>query len=144
VSVVKQQAGIESHEYAVLLVQLGVNLLQQNKPTEAEKLLRECLAIREKKEPDAIRTFNAKSVLGATLLGQKRYAEAESLLVQGYEGMRQREPPEAPPEFKVRLGEAVERLVQLYDAWGKKDKAEEWRKKIPPELVPPPKEVPAK
>ena len=29
-----------------------------------------------------------------------------------------------------RLTEALERLVQLYDAWGKKDKAEEWRKKL--------------
>ena len=32
--------------------------------------------------------------------------------------------------FKVRLTEALERLVQLYDAWGKKDKADEWRKKL--------------
>ena len=32
--------------------------------------------------------------------------------------------------FNVRLTEALERLVQLYDAWGKQDKADEWRKKL--------------
>jgi hypothetical protein len=41
---------------------------------------------------------------------------------------------------KVHLPEALERLVQLYDAWGKKDQADEWRKRLPPELLPPPKE----
>jgi hypothetical protein len=32
---------------------------------------------------------------------------------------------------KIRLTEAMQRLVQLYDAWGQKDKADEWRKKLP-------------
>ena len=35
-----------------------------------------------------------------------------------------------PPPGKVRLPEALERLVQLYDAWGKKEKADEWRLKL--------------
>jgi hypothetical protein len=29
---------------------------------------------------------------------------------------------------KTRLSEAAERLVQLYDAWGKPDEAARWRK----------------
>jgi hypothetical protein len=29
----------------------------------------------------------------------------------------------------IRLTEALERLVQLYDAWGKKDEAAKWRKR---------------
>ena len=36
-------------------------------------------------------TFNTKSLLGASLLGQKKYAEAEPLLVAGYSGLKQRE-----------------------------------------------------
>jgi hypothetical protein len=56
--------------------------------------------------------------------------EAEPLLVQGYEGMRQRQ-AKIPPRYKVlRLREAAERLVQLYDAWGTQDQAREWRKKL--------------
>jgi hypothetical protein len=50
--------------------------------------LRACLAIREKKLPDDWRRFNAQSLLGGSLLGQQKYAEAEPLLVQGYEGMK--------------------------------------------------------
>ncbi len=42
-----------------------MGLLEQKKWTEAEPLLRECLAIREKKEPDAWTTFNTKSLPGS-------------------------------------------------------------------------------
>src|SRR5438046_9890167 len=56
---------------------------------EAEASARECLVIREKKSPDDWQTFNAKSILGGSLLGQKKYAEAQPLLISGYEGMKQ-------------------------------------------------------
>jgi len=35
-----------------------------------------------------------------------------------------------PPEAKERLTEALERLVQLYDAWGKEAEAAAWRKQL--------------
>ena len=63
------------------------------------------------------------------LAGQKQYAAAESLLLQGYEGLKQRE-TKIGAYAAVRLQEALQRLVQLYDAWQKKDQAEEWRKKL--------------
>jgi hypothetical protein len=43
--------------------------------------------------------------------------------------MKQREKT-MPPEAKVRLTEALERLVQLYDATGNADDAERWRKEL--------------
>ncbi len=49
------------------------------------------------------------------------------LLLTGYEGLKQREKT-IPPQGKVRLTEAVERLVQLYEATGRQDKAAKWRK----------------
>ena len=60
---------------------------------------------------------------------QKRYAEAEPLLLQGYEGLRQCQGKMSMDE-RVRLTEALERLVRLYEAAGQKDQAEEWRKKL--------------
>jgi hypothetical protein len=36
-------------------------------------------------------TFGTRSFLGQTLLGEKKYAAAEPRLLQGYEGMKQRE-----------------------------------------------------
>ena len=104
-------------------------LLQAKAFTEAEPLLRECLAIREKTQPDEWTTFTTKSMLGGALLGQKKYAEAEPLLLAGYEGMKQRE-AKIPPPGKVRLTEALERLVQLYEALEKKDEAAKWRKEL--------------
>jgi len=35
-----------------------------------------------------------------------------------------------PPQAKVRLTEALERLVQLYEATDKPDEAARWRKKL--------------
>jgi len=114
---------------AGLLAQIGAGLLVQKKSTEAEPLLRECLAIREKTELDAWTTFNTKSLLGGAMLGQKKYADAEPLLLAGYEGMKQRE-KSIPEQGKVRIPEAIERLVQLYEATDKKDDAAKWRKEL--------------
>src|SRR5262249_39300611 len=66
--------------------------------------------------------------LGATRLQQKRYAEAEPILLEAYAGLKQLEAK--VPEAKSRATEAVERLVQLYDGWDKKEKASEWRTKL--------------
>ena len=112
------------------LTQLGGCLLHADKPAEAEPVLRESLAIRQKKQPDHWSTFNAQSLLGGALLGQKKYADAEPLLLAGYEGMKKRE-DKIPAAFKKRrLTDALERLVQLYEATDKKDKAAEWRKNL--------------
>ena len=108
---------------------MGRNQLLQQKYTEAELALRECLAIRKKTQPGEWTTFNTKSMLGGALLGQKKYAEAEPLLLVGYEGMKQRE-AKIPPEGKVRLTEALERLAELDEAMEKKDGAARWRKEL--------------
>ena len=57
--------------------QLGALLVRNGKWTEAEPVLRECLAIREKNQPDEWSTFNTRSQLGGSLLGQGKHAEAE-------------------------------------------------------------------
>ena len=126
---VKAQAGPQSTAYATELANLGKNLLRQQEYTAAETMLRECLHIRAAQQPDAWNTFNTRSVLGGALLGQHRYAEAEPLLKEGYAGLKQRE-AKIPPLSKVRLAEALERLVQLYDAWGKPEQAREWRQQL--------------
>jgi hypothetical protein len=68
-------------------------------------------------------------MLGEALNGQKKRAEAELLLVQGYEGMKQRA-SRIPKEYKPRLAEALERLVQMYDAWGRPEQATRWRREL--------------
>jgi eukaryotic-like serine/threonine-protein kinase len=100
-----------------------------SEPARAEPLLREILAIREAKLPDDWRIFDTRSQLGGSLLGQKKYDEAEPFLLEGYEGMMAREAT-IPAPSKKRLTEAGARVVQLYDARGQKDQADAWRKRL--------------
>jgi hypothetical protein len=105
----------KSPELARQLALFAQSLLRTGAFKEAEPRLRECLAIRKKDLPNDWVTFNTQSMLGGALLGQQKYAEAESLLLQGYEGMIQREKT-IPPEGLLRLTEAIDRLIELYTA----------------------------
>ena len=66
---------------------------------------------------------------GAILLARKEYAEAERLIVPGYEVMKAHE-AWIFPFFKHRLAEAADRCVALYEASGKLKEAAAWRDRI--------------
>lgn len=109
---------------------VGGSLLRAGAFAEAEPLLRECLDFREKSAgKDQWNTFHMMSMLGGALMGQKRYAEAERLLLAAYEGMRTREKL-MHPLSKTFYIEAQERLPRLYDAWNKPEEAARWREKL--------------
>ena len=113
--------------YAEYLGELAGNLLAQKKYAEAEPIARECLAIRSEKRPDRWVTFYARTTLGGALTGQGRFDEAEPLLIQAFEGMKSRE-SQMRPSSRFLMLEPLERLVELYDAWGKGAEAARWRK----------------
>jgi len=112
--------------YAGMFASVSLSLLDQKQWTAAEPLLRECLAIREKTQPDAWTTFSTQSMLGGALLGQKKYIDAEPLLLKGYEGMKKREKT-IPEQGKVRVTEAIDRLIELYTATKKPDEVKKWQ-----------------
>jgi len=120
--------GSESLNTATSMSGLATVLLRQQKFAEAEQFSRECLAIREKKVPDAWYTYYTRTVLGRALLGQKKYTEAEALLLSGYEGMKQRE--NNIRDRRKLFTEGLQGLVQLYEATGQPDKAVEWKQKL--------------
>jgi tetratricopeptide (TPR) repeat protein len=129
--VVKRKHGPDSVGYAEELNRLGSDLLQQQKPAAAEACLREALAILEK-HPDAGETLFGRSLLGFALADQGRYAEAEPLLLQAYQERKRSVTDhrrEGPPARR-RLTETLERLVQMYETWGKPDEAAKWRKEL--------------
>jgi hypothetical protein len=83
----------------------------------------------ESSAPDEWNRYYCKSLLGASLAGQKRYAEAEPLLLSGYHGLKQRQAAiEAADRFV--LAESAKQIVALYRAWGKPAQAAEWRSKL--------------
>jgi tetratricopeptide (TPR) repeat protein len=114
-------------EAAALRELLGDCLMRQGNYSKAESVLHVAPAARERMDGEGWETAWARSLLGSALLGQRKYADAEPLLVAGYNGMKEREKRIPVPE-RPKLTEALDRVVQLYDAWGKKDKADRWRK----------------
>jgi serine/threonine protein kinase/tetratricopeptide (TPR) repeat protein len=107
---------------------LGTNLRRQDRSADAEPIFRECLAIREKQAPDDWATFNTQSQLGGTLISLQKYAEAEPLLISGYNGLVAREARITVKSRDRMIAAAGQRIVQLYNASGQPEKARQWRK----------------
>jgi tetratricopeptide (TPR) repeat protein len=136
----------EGARLASVLGMLGENLVAKKNYPDAETHLRQCLELWEKQLPHggeiavglsrqgAAREYAfAQCLLGASLLGQKKYEEAETRLRRGYEGLTL--PPEAgevgpTPFTKRRRVEALGWLVRLYDEWNKPDETAKWRKEL--------------
>jgi serine/threonine protein kinase/tetratricopeptide (TPR) repeat protein len=132
-----------SPQVASLLSMRGEDRVAGKSYVEAETHLRQCLQVWENRLPHgghywlglsrqgAAREYAfAKCLLGASLLGQKKYKEAEPLLLRGYEGLTlPQEPRDAGPTpfVKRRRVEALGWLVRLYEEWGKADEAARWR-----------------
>jgi tetratricopeptide (TPR) repeat protein len=108
---------------------LALVYLDQAKNAQAEALLREAMAGHEKARTNTWVRYNCQSLFGASLAGEKKYAEAEPLLVSGYEGMAQRVSliPAASIFFLERAGKEI---VALYDESGQPEKAAEWWEKL--------------
>src|SRR5262249_4288805 len=124
----RKQMPKDSPQLVEVLASVSYNLLGCGQHAAAEPLLRECLAASEKREPDAGTTYYAQSLLGAALLGQRKYAEAEPLLVKGYEGLKAH--GKSIPRTgggERRILEALDRLIELGAATNRPDEAAKWR-----------------
>jgi serine/threonine protein kinase/Tfp pilus assembly protein PilF len=107
---------------------LALAFVSQGKIAESEPLARENLEFDRKNLPEEWQRFRAETLLGASLALQKKYTEAEPLLVEGYQGLMERKGRMDVPDWYY-VDRAHEWLVQLYQAWGKPEKAAEWKKK---------------
>jgi len=107
---------------------LALAYISQGKFAESEPLAREAMEFNRKKQPDDWQGFRAETLLGASLAGQKKYVDAEPLLLEGYQGMVARKDKIEVANW-YHLDRAREWIVQLYQAWGKPGKAAEWKKK---------------
>jgi serine/threonine protein kinase len=113
--------------YAEDLAALGFNLIKQRKWSDAEGALRESLTLAEKKAPEAWSTCATRSMLGEALAGQKKYADAEPLLLAGCEGLHSRQAQIPPSQRQGQLAAALERVVRFYEATGKPEEAAKWK-----------------
>ena len=117
-SIADQALGPVHEERAIYLRGLASVLLDQRRAAEAEPLAREALAIFREKTPDSWRVADAESILGGCLAAQRRFEEAEPLLVGAYEALAK-----DPADGKRRAGEALARVVALYRTSGQPERA---------------------
>lgn len=90
---------------------------------EAEPLLRESLELRQRALPPGHWLIAASEIaLGACLVADRRFGEAEALLLRGYEGLRA-----SRGDAHERTIEARSRIIALYEAWGRPDRAAAFR-----------------
>lgn len=108
---------------------LGLVLVREGNPVEAEPLLQESVAtLRQAVSEPPWRVARAESVLGEGLVALRRFDEAEPLLIQAHATLL----AEKGATFS-ETGAALDRLVVLYEAWGKPDQAAQWRDRPPSE-----------
>jgi tetratricopeptide (TPR) repeat protein len=111
---------------------IGSALVQGGRFTEAEPLLRESLAIRQRHKPNAWPTYHCQSLLGAALLGQGRNADAEPLLFAGTQGMERNLPNMNPLEQATLYRDSLARLCDFLESTGRGGEAANWRSKLEP------------
>jgi hypothetical protein len=124
----RREFGAEDARTIGMLDFLGEWQLQQKKYAEAELSWRESSKVHTKVAPNAWEAFYAKARLGGALLGQKKYAEAERELLEGFRGLKEREAT-IPENAKGCLPRIVEWLIELYKAMGDTEKAAQWEER---------------
>jgi serine/threonine protein kinase len=115
--------GAHYDNYPTALITKGLILNKTGKSKEGEIILREAVKLRTESLPkEHFWVAVANAALGECLTTQKRFAEAEPLLVLSYAALNsslgQRDP---------RTKEALQRLLKLYVEWGKPAKAAQYR-----------------
>jgi eukaryotic-like serine/threonine-protein kinase len=123
---IRKNQGADSLDYANSAVWFGQLLMKQSKWKEAEKVIEECHRIRSKRlSVKHWSTWNSLSMLGEIYFRQDRFTEAEPLLIESYLGMLH---PDAnvPPQAKMRVQQAFERVVWYYAATGNLTEAARW------------------
>jgi serine/threonine protein kinase/Tfp pilus assembly protein PilF len=133
VGIARAALGNDHQLVAIYTINLASLSLTRKQPAAAESLLREGLRIRTlapRLVPSRRRTFSeddwsigaTKSLLGASLVALARYDEAEAVLLDA-----RRDLDALPRPHGREIRATITRLVELYDAWGKPDRAAAYR-----------------
>jgi eukaryotic-like serine/threonine-protein kinase len=107
----------------VVLCNLADLRLRMGELDASHARYRECLSILEEVHPENHQELaHNRSRFGALLTARGEYAEAEPLLLRGHLVLREQLGPDHP-----RTRQAAERLVALYEAWGRPERAAPFR-----------------
>jgi serine/threonine-protein kinase len=115
--------GDDHRDVGASLHDLAVLLYLEGNYEEAERTERQALDTYQKSlKPDHWMIHQSRSGLGACLIKLGRYGEAEQQLLSGYAGLKA-----ALGEQHAQTRKAVSNLIDLYELWGKPEKAAPYR-----------------
>ena len=118
----ERQLAPEGSNWPLLQSNLAMALSLDGEHTAAEPLARQASELlRERLGADHWRTAYAEGVLGSVLTGLARYPEAEGFLLRSYGYM------EENMGATFYAPQAADRLIALYEAWGRDEAAARYR-----------------
>ncbi len=135
VEILRKQPNPDPIDLASSIASLGQCQLIVQKFEDAEASFRESTELFTKYIPTAWPSFVYKAKIGVALAGQKKFAEAEPILLESFEALKVRR-ASAPPEFYLQT---IQAIIQLYEAMEKPDEAERWQQELNAALGPVPK-----
>ena len=102
---------------------LAAVLMSKGDHKSAEEYLRQGLAIQRKTFPEKNwQIATTKLLMGACLVQQGRFREAEALLLEAFSIVKDSFGP-----THRRTQAAIQDIIKLYEAWGKPEKAAEYK-----------------
>jgi serine/threonine protein kinase/tetratricopeptide (TPR) repeat protein len=135
-AIARPALGPDHQLVAIYMINLAAIELARNEAAVAETLIREALPIRTRAPglvPSRRRTIadddwsvaTTKALLGASLVAQQRFADAEVVLLDAHREL-DAQPARSPRDVKsIEAG-----LVRLYDTWGRRDAAAPYRARL--------------
>ncbi|HEX3877487.1 MAG TPA: serine/threonine-protein kinase [Bryobacteraceae bacterium] len=124
----RRTLGEDNRDTMASAADLALAYISEKRFAQGEPLAREAMEIDRKERPNDWQGFRAECILGASLAGQKKYSEAEPLLLDGYREMDARK-SRIRMEDRYHLDVAREWLYLLYEVQGQLGRAAEWKKK---------------
>jgi tetratricopeptide (TPR) repeat protein len=135
-NIARPALGSDHQLVAIYTLNLAAVELSRKNPARAEALIRDGLRIRllaPRLVPNRRRIFPeddwsitaTKSLLGASLVAERRYDEAESVLLDA-----RRELQASPAPSRRDLDAVITRLIELYEASSQPDKAALYRAQL--------------
>ncbi|MHC4416802.1 MAG: tetratricopeptide repeat protein [Planctomycetota bacterium] len=123
VDIQREERGKDHPHSLQTMSHLAWLLRERQKTVEAEALLREVLAGHHKLDDPSEQAVLANVYpLAMCLVDQEQYEEAEPLLLEAYHGLKQ-----VGGEQDSGARAALKRLIELYEVWGRPEKAAEYR-----------------
>jgi serine/threonine protein kinase len=133
--VLRKQVPSSDPQVVLVAAWRGLAQVRRGNHADAERILRDALAKFKVSDPHDHRRERLRFWLGQALAGQKRFAEAEPLLLGWYERLKKWEKEILGGLVRPEIPGAIEQLVALYDAWGKPERAKEWRDRLKKEKI---------